>query len=295
MGRARAEGRRSRSSISSSSTATTRAGRSPPAGWNPRLQGPVAAVRPIRRAGAHESSSKSNWRAFREVCDSDGIRWSRLDGANRCSIGSEHGGRALPPTLPSTLPRRDDEARARLYAAAARAAPAVLAGDRLLTVAGPLGRAAPGGRTPARQHGRASTGRRVRGRRPSRSLLAAAATSAGEWAAVVDPDGTLGRARRGRSRRRARTVRGRAAGAGRPVGDGGRRLARRGRAWSSPRCRRAVRLGDARRLAARARERARCSSRSAPWPAEASVRVHTRRERVAGSRRRRRPARARAT
>ena len=76
------------------------------------------------------------------------------------------GATALPTLPPNELPKRDPESRARLYAAASRAAPAVLAGDRLLVVDGQIGaafsrRAVFGGGARLR-----SMGIRVRGRRP---------------------------------------------------------------------------------------------------------------------------------
>ena len=57
--------------------------------------------------------------------------------------------------------------------------------------------------------------------------LAAAATAAGEWAAVVDPGGTLGARAAADCGRGARTAGGRAARAARPVGGGRRGVARR--------------------------------------------------------------------
>src|SRR4051794_5810613 len=105
-------------------------------------------------------------------------------------------GAAALPTLSSehpelTLPRRDHESRTRLRAAAARAAPAVLARDRLLTVADPLGALLPAG---GLQRGStvALDGPPGAGSTTIACSLAAAATSAVEWAAVVDLDGTFG-------------------------------------------------------------------------------------------------------
>src|SRR5260221_3997550 len=95
--------------------------------------------------------------------------------------------------LPSSgaLPRRDDEARARLRAVAARAGPSVAAGDGLLPVTGELGWL-----FPANGLQRGSTisvdGSPGSGSTTVALTLAAAATAAGEWAAVVDPGGTLG-------------------------------------------------------------------------------------------------------
>jgi hypothetical protein len=99
------------------------------------------------------------------------------------------------PVLPSTssgdLPRRDEEARAHLRAVAERARPFVAAGDRLLPVTGPVGE-----RLPAGGMQRGSTisvdGSPGSGATTVALTLAAAATGAGEWAAIVDPGGTLG-------------------------------------------------------------------------------------------------------
>src|SRR5256885_9990125 len=90
-----------------------------------------------------------------------------------------------------TLPRRDHEARTRLHAAAARAAPTVLARDRLLVVGGPVGEFLPAGGI-RRGSTVALDGPPGAGSTTVAFLLAAATTSVGEWAAVVDPDGTLG-------------------------------------------------------------------------------------------------------
>src|SRR5260221_3712925 len=95
--------------------------------------------------------------------------------------------------LPSSgaLPRRDDEARARLRAVEVRARPFVAAGERLLRVTGQLGSL-----LPATGLQRGSTisvdGSPGSGSTTVGLTLAAAATAAGEWAAVVDPGGTLG-------------------------------------------------------------------------------------------------------
>ena len=95
------------------------------------------------------------------------------------------------PKARGTLPRRDDAARAHLHAVAARAQPLVHAGDRRLLVDGLLGLKLPGGGV---QRGStvALAGLGGTGSTTVAFQLAAAATSAGEWAAVVDPEGTLG-------------------------------------------------------------------------------------------------------
>ena len=172
-------------------------------------------------------------------------------------------------------PRRDAEARARLRAVAARTQPFVAAGDRRLPVAGALGALLPAGGV---QRGStvAVDGMPGSGSTTVALTLAAAATSAGEWAAVVDPG--VG----GPRRRRA------AAEAGVEL----ERLAVVRRAppdrWGAvvaalldgvtvvvaavpPH----VRLGDARRLVARARERGAVLVAFGAWPVEAAVRVQT--------------------
>src|SRR5205085_8609275 len=99
------------------------------------------------------------------------------------------------PALP-TLPRRDDEARTELRAAAARAVPTMLARDRVLAVDGPVGAPLFDGMLPAGGVRRGSTvaldGPPGAGSTTIACALVAAATSADEWAAVVDPDGTFG-------------------------------------------------------------------------------------------------------
>jgi hypothetical protein len=176
------------------------------------------------------------------------------------------------------LPRRDDEARARLRAVAARADPFVAAGDRRIPVMGVLGELLPAG---GLQRGStvAVQGLPGSGSTTVALTLAAAATAAGEWAAVVDlavspGTGTLGA--------RAATE----------AGVDLERLAVVPRVptdrWGAviaalldgitvvvaavpPR----VRLGDARRLVARARERGAVLVAFGDWPVEAAVRVHT--------------------
>ena len=174
------------------------------------------------------------------------------------------------------LPRRDEEARARLRAVAARANPFVAAGDRRLPVGGVLGELLPAGGV---QRGStvAVQGLAGSGSTTVAFALAAAATASGEWAAVVDPAAspwTLG------------------ARAAAEAGVDLERLAVVPRVpadrWGAvvaalldgvtvvvaavpPR----VRLGDARRLVARARERGAVLVAFGAWPVEAAVRVHT--------------------
>lgn len=176
----------------------------------------------------------------------------------------------------SGVPRRDDEARARLSAVGRAGAPLVLARDRSIAVPGHLGAA-----LPAVQRGTvvAVGGRLGSGATSTVLGIAAAATAAGEWAAMVDGSGSLG---------------------GLAAAAAGVDLARLAVVREVPRERwstvvaalldgvsvvvtelpRHVRLGDARRLVARARERAAVLVTLAPearaWPAEASVRIDAR-------------------
>ena len=184
----------------------------------------------------------------------------------------------VPTSSARDLPRRDDAARAHLQAVAARSHPFVAAGDRRLPLAGLLGELFPSGGV---QRGStvAVDGSPGSGSTTVALTLAAAATAAGEWAAVVDHcrpphDGTLG------------------ARAAADVGVDLERLAvvRRVPAdrWGTvvaalldgitvvvaavpPH----VRLGDAWRLVARRGERGAVLVAFGPWPVEAAVRVHT--------------------
>jgi hypothetical protein len=181
---------------------------------------------------------------------------------------------ADPAYLPA-LPRRDAPARAHLDEVSRRGAPVVLARERVLAIPGPLGDLFPEG---ALQRGTVTTigGEPGAGVTSLAFGLAAAATAAGEWAAAVDPRGTLG---------------------GLAAAESGVDLARftvvrdvtRDR-WATvvaalldgvslvmadvPR---GLRTGDAHRLVARARERSTalvmvCSSARA-WPADAALRL----------------------
>jgi hypothetical protein len=172
-----------------------------------------------------------------------------------------------------TLPRRDEHARAQLRAAATLAAPAVLAGDRLLAVAGPIGELLPAGGV---QRGStvALEGPPGSGSTTVALILAAATTSVGEWAAVVDPDGTLGAraaAEAGVALERCAIVRrvppDRWATVVGALLDGVSLVA----AAVPP----GLRPGDARRLTARARERATVLVTLGPWPVEATLRLRT--------------------
>ena len=170
--------------------------------------------------------------------------------------------------LSGPFPRRDPAARARLAADAARARPAVLAGERLLAVPGRLGELLPGGGIPrgavvavAGAAGVTSTG----------LSLAAAATTAGEWAVVVDDDtlGGLAVLEAGIAPERFAVVRrvppARWATVVAALLDGV------GCVLAAPP--RALRHGDARRLVARARERDAVLIVPGAWPVEAALRV----------------------
>jgi len=174
------------------------------------------------------------------------------------------------------VPRRDVEARARLSAVGAAKAPLLLARDRSIVVPGPLATA-----VPSVQRGTVVAVGGAVGAGATSTVLgfAAAATAAGEWAAVVDGSGTLG---------------------GLAAAAAGVDLARLAVVRDVPRDRwstvvaalldgvtvviaelpRGLRLGDARRLVARTRERASVLVALAPeagaWPAEASLRLDAR-------------------
>ena len=181
----------------------------------------------------------------------------------------------VAPADASSVPRRDAAARAHLAAVGATRAPMVLARDRALTVHGPLADA-----VPSVQRGTviAASGESGSGLTSVVLGIAAAATGAGEWAAMVDDAGTLG---------------------GLAAAEAGVDLARFAVVRSVPRDRwatvvaallegvsvvlaeipRSVRMGDARRLAARARERSSVLVAFAPderaWPVEAALRLRT--------------------
>ena len=174
------------------------------------------------------------------------------------------------------LPRRDDEARARLHEVARGAAPVVLARDRAVPLAGELGDLVPGA-TMARGSVLRVTGRPGAGATTVGFELAAAVTALGEWAAAVDVDATLGVL---------------------AAADAGVALERFAVVRRVPPARwavvvaalldgvslvlaevpRGVRLGDARRLEARVREREAVLVAAEPhgvaWPAGAAYVVH---------------------
>jgi RecA/RadA recombinase len=154
------------------------------------------------------------------------------------------------------------------------AAPVVRAGARVIPVPGDLGAVFPGGGV---QRGAvvAVDGSPGAGATTLVFRLAAAATAAGEWAALVERDATLG---------------------GQAAFEAGVALERCAVVRWVPRntwatvvaalldglglvaaeVPFALRLADARRLAARARERGAVLVVSGPWPAEAALRLHAR-------------------
>lgn len=171
-----------------------------------------------------------------------------------------------------SLPRRDEQAVARLRAAATRAAPAVRAGDRLIAVTGPIGRHLPAGGL-RRGSTVALDGPPGAGSTTVALHLAAATTSAGEWAAVVDPDATLG----ARAAAEAGVVLERCAVVRRVPLDRWPAVVSAlidGVAFVAAAVPVGLRPGDARRLTARARERATVLVALGAWPAEAALRIH---------------------
>ena len=161
--------------------------------------------------------------------------------------------------------------RAELAEVAQRVRPVVLAGERRLAVPGPLGAILPGG---GLQRGSVV---RVEGRPGSGATslllsLLAAATAAGEWAAVIDGDGVVGglaAAEAGVALERLAVVR------AVPPAHYGRGVATLldGMTVVGAAIPRGFRLGDARRLEARARERAAVLVAAGSWPGEAALRL----------------------
>lgn len=173
----------------------------------------------------------------------------------------------------ASLPRRDPEARARLDVVARAARPVTAAGERLLPVAGDLGALLPEGGV--RRGSVVAVDGPLGGGATTLVLgLAAAATAAGEWAAVLD-DGTLGgcaAAETGVALERLAVVRRvpreRWATAVGALLDGFALVAAALPAGLRP--------GDARRLTARARERGAVLvgvAAGGGWPAEAALRL----------------------
>jgi hypothetical protein len=149
--------------------------------------------------------------------------------------------------------------------------PVVLAGERRLAVPGPLGEILPGGGV---QRGSVVRVEGVAGSGATSLLLSflAAATAAGEWAAVVDGDGVLGglaAAEAGVALDRLAVVR------AVPGAQYARVVATLldGVTVVGAMIPRGFRLGDARRLEARARERAAVLVAVGSWPGEAALRL----------------------
>src|SRR5262245_33521621 len=92
--------------------------------------------------------------------------------------------------LPAVLPRRDPAARAHLSGLGRHAAPTTIARDRAVALTGGLGALVPGGAV-VRGSVLQVTGPAGAGTTSLAFAIAAAFTSAGEWAAAVD-DGAHG-------------------------------------------------------------------------------------------------------
>jgi len=149
--------------------------------------------------------------------------------------------------------------------------PVVLAGERRLAVPGPLGEILPGG---GLQRGSVVRVEGAPGSGATSLLLAllAAGPAAGEWAAVVDGEGVLGglaASEAGVALDRLAVVR------AVPLALYGRVVATLldGVTVVGAMVPRGFRLADARRLEARARERAAVLVAAGPWPGEAALRL----------------------
>jgi hypothetical protein len=175
------------------------------------------------------------------------------------------------------LPLRGGEARSRLARIARDVLPTTLAGDRRLLVADPLGGLLPDG---GLRRGSVVTLTGVAGTTSVLLSLLAAATATGEWAAVVEPGATWG----GAAAAEAGVMLERCAIVRRvPAAKWAVVVAAllEGSALVAASVPSGVRLGDARRLAARARERGAVlvamesvpGARHGVWPAEAALRL----------------------
>lgn len=169
--------------------------------------------------------------------------------------------------------------RPSLVEVAGRARPVVLAGERRLAVPGPVGRLIPGGLqrgTVVAVDGSAGAG----GASLVLALLAAA-TAAGEWAAVVDTSGsfgTLAAAEAGVALERLAVVhlggRGAAGETGAPERFGPVvATLLEGMTVVAAAVPRQFRAAEARRLVARARERGSVLVATGTWPGEAALRL----------------------
>jgi hypothetical protein len=164
------------------------------------------------------------------------------------------------------------EAQRRLAEVAGRARPVVEAAHRLITVPGPLGDALPGG---GLRRGSVVTvaGAPGAGTTSIMLTLAAAVTAVGEWAAVVDTDGTLG----GRAAAEAGIVLERFAVVRRAPPDRWATVVAAlldGFAFVAAEVPPYCRATHARRLIARTRERGAIVAAIGSWPAEAGTRLH---------------------
>jgi len=172
------------------------------------------------------------------------------------------------PSAPGFRPARRGPGLAEV---AQRVRPVVLAGERRLAVPGPLGGVLPGG---GLQRGSVVRVEGMPGAGATSLVLAllAAATAAGEWAAVVDGEsliGGLAAAEAGVALERLAVVR------SVPAAVYGRVVATLldGVAVVAAFVPRGFRPADARRLEARARERAGVLVAAGAWPGEAALRL----------------------
>lgn len=179
----------------------------------------------------------------------------------------------MPGVTVTVLPRRDEEARARLDHTAQHVVPVALAGDQVLPVPGELGALLPG--SALRRGTVVAVGGVVGAGATTVALgLVAAATAAGEWAVAVEGErtgqlGGLAAAEVGVALHRFAVVRGVAPARWATVVaallDGFALVL----AETPPH----VRAGDARRLVARARERKTVLVVTRAWPVEAALRL----------------------
>ena len=177
---------------------------------------------------------------------------------------------ALVEPLFEDIPR-SARSRHELTEVAQRVRPVVLAGERRLAVPEPLGEILPGR---GLQRGSVVRVEGTPGSGATSLLLSllAAGTAAGEWAALVDADGVLGglaAAEAGVALERLAVVR------AVPPALYGRVVATLldGVTVVGATVPRGFRLGDARRLEARARERGAVLVAAGSWPGEASLRL----------------------
>jgi hypothetical protein len=153
----------------------------------------------------------------------------------------------------------------------AQVRPLVGAGDRLLPVRGPIGALLPSGGL-RRGAVVAVDGEAGAGVTSAALTLAAAATDTGEWAAIVDPTGTLG----ARAAEEVGVVLERCAVIRRCPADRWSTVVTAlldGVALVAATVPLHLRVGDARRLVAKARERTAVLVAIGPWPVEAAVRI----------------------